>query len=63
MGHLLLARQREPLGQDVEHARELEAAQDGFQIRTDDFGRGHSVSSPSEAAAASGSLYWVAGRR
>ena len=35
MRHLLLAREREALGQRVEHARQLEPAQDGFQIRTD----------------------------
>ena len=35
MRHLLLAREREPLGQRVEHARQLEPPQDGFQIGTD----------------------------
>ena len=47
MRHLLLAREREPLGQRVEHARQLEPPQDGFEIRTDDIGR-HCESSPSE---------------
>ena len=64
MRHLLLAREREALRQGVEHARELEPAQDGFQIRTDRVG-GHWDSSPvvDRAAARSGNAYWVAGRR
>ena len=32
MRHLLLARQREQLGQRIEHARELQPPQDGFRI-------------------------------
>ena len=63
MRHLLLAREREPLGQRVEHARQLQPPQDGFQIRTDHIGGRHEDSSPSEAALGSGSLYCVAGRR
>jgi hypothetical protein len=63
MRHLLLAREREPLGERVEHARQLQPPQDGFEIRTDHVGRRHEDSSPSEAARASGSLYWVVGRR
>ena len=41
MRHLLLAREREPLGQRVEHARQLQPPQDGFQIRTDHIGGRH----------------------
>jgi len=54
--HLLLAREREPLGERIEDARELEPAQDGFQIGTDAIGR-HGAS-PSGGAARSGSAYW-----
>ena len=39
--HLVLARQRESLGQRIEHARQLEPPQDGFQIRADHIGRRH----------------------
>ena len=63
MRHLLLARERESLGQRVEHARQLQPPQDGFEIRTDHIGRRHEDSSPSEAALGSGSWYCVAGRR
>jgi hypothetical protein len=62
MRHLLLARQREALGQRVEHARQLEPPQDGLQIRVDHIGGRHRDSSPS-AAARNGSLYCEAGRR
>jgi hypothetical protein len=57
MRELLLARQREALGQRVEHARQLQPPQDGFEIRIDHSGRRHEDSSPSEAALGSGSLY------
>ena len=60
--HLLLARKREPLRQGVEHARQFQPPQYGFQIRADHIGGRHRDSSPSEAAW-SGSLYCEAGRR
>ena len=63
MRHLLLARERQPLGQRVEHTRQLQPPQDGLEIRRDPIGRGHEDSSPSAAAPAKGSLYCVGGRR
>jgi hypothetical protein len=61
--HLLLARECEALGEGVEHARQLEPSQDGFEIRADDI-RSHADSSPSEAAAGrSGRANWMGGRR
>jgi hypothetical protein len=64
MRHLLLMGEHEPLRQDVEDQRQLQASQHAFQIRIDDLSR-HCESSPSDAGAAggSGSAYWVAGRR
>jgi hypothetical protein len=41
MGHLLLSRERQPFGQCIEDARQLQPAQDGFQIRTNHVGRRH----------------------
>lgn len=41
VGQLLLARQCQPLGERVEHARQLQPSQHGFQIGTDHIGRGH----------------------
>ena len=41
MRHLLLAREREALGERIEHARQLQPPQDGFQIRADHIGGRH----------------------
>jgi hypothetical protein len=55
--HLLLSRESEAIGQRVEHARELEPAQDGLEIGCDCFG-GHVFSSGfSVSRDASGSAY------
>src|SRR5262252_11053192 len=62
MRHLLLAREDESLGQRVEHAPELQAPEDGFEIGTDHVG-GHSTSPSERRARGSGNAYWVAGRR
>ena len=59
MGHLLLAREEHALRQRVEHASQLQAAEDGLQIGADDLGGRHS-DSPSEAdrsATGSGKAY------
>jgi len=39
IGQRLLARQAEPLGQGVEHPRQFETAEDGFEVRRDQVSR------------------------
>src|ERR1700758_1429976 len=65
MRHFLLSGEHEPLGQGIQHARELQPPQHDFQIGTDPFGS-HWESSPffeDGSRPASGRAYWLAGRK
>src|SRR5262249_31326358 len=62
MGHLLLASQSEAFGKRVQHPRELQASQHGFEVRGDRVG-GHAGSPFLACGDRMGSAYWWAGRR